>query len=255
MNGTWTAPPTEGPTAAPTPTPTMGPTSAPGTGDGLAGEHCSGTSFGSLLLTRVDPVLDMSWGGGSPDPAVPQDQFSVRWTGKLEATMTETCTIYSLTDDGARVWINNQAVIDDWRDHAATSEYEAKGTIAMNMGQQYDIKVEYDESSGDASVRLSWENPFLAKQVIPKSQLFSGSSASTPAPTIAPTQQPQNLGDVNSNGSVDIVDALLVAQYYVGLNPSGFVLGNADTNCNGSVDIVDALLIAQYYVGLISRFC
>ncbi|MBN2532816.1 MAG: hypothetical protein JXB88_07995 [Spirochaetales bacterium] len=62
------------------------------------------------------------------------------------------------------------------------------------------------------------------------------------------------LGDVNSDGSIDIVDALLIAQYYVGLNPD-LNIGAADTNCDGSVDIVDALLIAQYYVGLITQFC
>jgi hypothetical protein len=59
-----------------------------------------------------------------------------------------------------------------------------------------------------------------------------------------------NVGDVNSDGSVDIIDALLVAQFYVGLNPQGFNIGNADTDCSGGVDIVDALLLAQYYVGL-----
>jgi hypothetical protein len=61
-----------------------------------------------------------------------------------------------------------------------------------------------------------------------------------------------NNGDVNSSGTIDIVDALLTAQYYVGLNPAGFTAANADTNCNGTIDIVDALRIAQYYVGLLS---
>ena len=70
-----------------------------------------------------------------------------------------------------------------------------------------------------------------------------------------PPGQTGNLGDVNGDGSIDIVDALLIAQYYVGLNPSGFVQANADTNCDGSIDIVDALLVAQYYVGLINGFC
>jgi len=61
-------------------------------------------------------------------------------------------------------------------------------------------------------------------------------------------------GDANGNGSMDIVDALLIAQYYVGLSPSGFIATNADTNCDGSINIVDALLVAQYYVGLITSF-
>ncbi|MEJ2051481.1 MAG: dockerin type I domain-containing protein [Calditrichota bacterium] len=79
------------------------------------------------------------------------------------------------------------------------------------------------------------------------------------------------LGDVNGDGAIDIVDALLTAQfyvgldpanfipltaqYYVGLDPANFIPGNADVNCDGSIDIVDALLVAQYYVGLLSQFC
>lgn len=83
----------------------------------------------------------------------------------------------------------------------------------------------------------------------------------TPSPTPTPTSVPEtpppqgNLGDVNNDGTIDIVDALLVAQYYVGLDPQNFDTENADTNCDGSIDIVDALLVAQYYVGLIDQFC
>jgi hypothetical protein len=73
----------------------------------------------------------------------------------------------------------------------------------------------------------------------------------TPAPTSAPTG---TKGDVNNSGTIDIVDALLIAQYYVGLNPSNFNSSAADVNCSGSIDVVDALLIAQRYVGLISTF-
>jgi lysophospholipase L1-like esterase len=88
----------------------------------------------------------------------------------------------------------------------------------------------------------------------------SGTTAPTAVPTTAPTPvvpTPTAIvrGDANMNGTIDIVDALLVAQYYVGLNPAGFIVAAADTNCSGSVDIVDALLIAQYYVGLIAQFC
>jgi hypothetical protein len=59
-------------------------------------------------------------------------------------------------------------------------------------------------------------------------------------------------GDVNDNGTVDIVDALLVAQYYVGLNPYQFNLTQADVNDDWNIDIVDSLLISRYYIGLIS---
>lgn len=80
---------------------------------------------------------------------------------------------------------------------------------------------------------------------------FTTSTGGTPVPTSAPG----NLGDVNGDGNIDIVDALLTAQYYVGLNPDGFDPAQADVNCDEGIDIVDALLIAQYYVGLVSEFC
>lgn len=64
----------------------------------------------------------------------------------------------------------------------------------------------------------------------------------------------QALGDVNASGTIDIIDALLTAQYYVGLNPANFQIAYADVNGSGGADIIDALLIAQYYVGLITEF-
>ncbi|MBY9005440.1 MAG: hypothetical protein KGD63_01650 [Candidatus Lokiarchaeota archaeon] len=58
-------------------------------------------------------------------------------------------------------------------------------------------------------------------------------------------------GDVNHDGEVDIVDALMIAQYYVGQDPQPFYEEEADVDDSGEIDIVDALLIAQTYVGLI----
>ena len=85
-----------------------------------------------------------------------------------------------------------------------------------------------------------------------------GSPTSTPTrtstrtPTRTPAGSGTKLGDVNSSGTVDIVDALMTAQYYVGLTPPNFNSTVADTNRDGKIDIIDALRIAQFYVGLIT---
>jgi hypothetical protein len=61
--------------------------------------------------------------------------------------------------------------------------------------------------------------------------------------------------DPNGDGKITIIDALLVAQHYVGLIiPGSFDITCADVNCSGDLDIIDALLMAQYYVGLITEF-
>jgi hypothetical protein len=118
--------------------------------------------------------------------------------------------------------------------------------------------------NGDSTV-TSWLGTF--DQQVPQSiyydwirYLKTNPYTSTTAPTAAPTTTQTAVpacslpGDVNGNGGVDIVDALLVAQSYVGLNQSNYNAICADVNCSGTIDIVDALLIAQRYVGLISGF-
>jgi hypothetical protein len=71
---------------------------------------------------------------------------------------------------------------------------------------------------------------------------------------MAQTSSCSLMGDVDGSGSIDIVDALLVAQAYVGLNPANYNDACADVDCSDSANIVDALLVAQLYVGLISSF-
>jgi lysophospholipase L1-like esterase len=58
-------------------------------------------------------------------------------------------------------------------------------------------------------------------------------------------------GDVNTSGDVNIVDALLIAQYYVDLNPDNFDTAVADVNADDTITIVDALQVARFYVGLL----
>lgn len=60
-------------------------------------------------------------------------------------------------------------------------------------------------------------------------------------------------GDVDANGSVTIVDALKVAQYYVGFLNSLQDITAADVNCDQRSDIVDALIIARFSVGLLTE--
>jgi hypothetical protein len=57
-------------------------------------------------------------------------------------------------------------------------------------------------------------------------------------------------GDVNGDGKIDSVDALIVNQYYVGLTTLEYPIV-ADVNDDGSIDVVDALMIAQYSSGLL----
>jgi hypothetical protein len=77
------------------------------------------------------------------------------------------------------------------------------------------------------------------------------SATPTPTQTTPPGDCPFVNGDVDGDDSIDIVDALLIARFYVHLNPDGFEECAADVNGDGNVTITDALLVAQCYVNLI----
>jgi hypothetical protein len=107
----------------------------------------------------------------------------------------------------------------------------------------------HPNDSGNAKIWAKWY-PALISYLNGTVPTVGPTAVATPNPTSVPGTK----GDVNNSGAVDIVDALLIAQYYVGLNPANFNSALADVNCSGGIDIVDALLIAQRYVGLISTF-
>jgi hypothetical protein len=160
-----------------TPFPTVTPN--PETCAGLAASYYDNMNFTNLVVARVDPTIDFNWGTGAPAPGVGADTFSVRWQGEVKATFSETYTFYTQSDDGVRLWVNGNLVINNWTDHSST---ENSGTIALTAGQKYAIRMDFYENGGDAVARLSWSSPSTSKQVVPSSQLCEAPAVPTPTP-------------------------------------------------------------------------
>jgi RHS repeat-associated protein len=136
---------------------------------GLLGEYFNNRDFTGLALSRRDATVNFSWPGAqTPDAAVQDDTFSVRWTGKVEAEFTEDYTFYVESDEAVKLFVNGQLLADDANDHTLR---ETSGTIHLEAGKKYDIKIEYSENTGDAAVKLSWSSQSRSKQVIPASKL------------------------------------------------------------------------------------
>ena len=169
-----------------------------GTGQGLAAKYFANDLDGVELLSRTDPVIAFDWGYGSPDNLVPNDNFAVRWTGQVQAQFSEPYTFYVRADDGVRLWVDRQLIIDQWHDQGAT-EYNA--TVSMIAGQRYDIAIEYYEHGGEAVCQLSWASPSTFKDTIPQTQLY-----------------PNGYGRVIGDGTG------LMARYVPSLNPDDTAL-------------------------------
>ena len=149
-----------------------------GTGTGLVGEYfndpvnaASGAHFGTLIRGRLDQTVNFDWVSAAPVAGVTVDNFSVRWTGQVQAPVSGSYNFTTSADDGVRLWVNGQLIIDNWVDQAVTTKTSA--AVALVGGTRYDIKMEYYDHGSLASARLLWTYPGQAQVVIPKLQLYA----------------------------------------------------------------------------------
>jgi len=145
----------------------------PGTGTGLLGAYYSSqlmTFIEPPTLIRVEPTVDFDWVANSPDPGISADTFTARWSGQVQPFYSQTYTFTARTDDGVRVWVNGQLVVDSWVNQAATERSGNIGPLVAN--QKYNILMEYFENTGNALAQLFWSSPSQPKQIIPQSQLY-----------------------------------------------------------------------------------
>jgi hypothetical protein len=139
---------------------------------GLTGEYFDNINFTGTQMTRTDATIDYDWGGFSP-PGIGPDTFSARWNGQVSPRYTETYTFYTTSDDGVRLWVNGQLIINNWTIHSPT---ENSGRIALTAGQKYDIRMEYFENGGGAVARLKWSSPSQPKGIVPQGRLYPQTS-------------------------------------------------------------------------------
>src|SRR5262249_16055828 len=148
---------------------------------GLTASYFSNTTLGGQpAIERIDAVVDFNWAGNRPDAALPADGFSARWSGQLSAPSSEAYTFYLYSEGGARLWVNNQLVIDHWR---LTSEPQTRSApVELRAGEKADLRVEYYNAGGKAAISLMWGSASAPKQIIPQRQLYPEAATNKSAP-------------------------------------------------------------------------
>jgi hypothetical protein len=139
---------------------------------GLTGQYFNdsgGTHLGTVVLTRTDNNVNFAW-TGSPGTGVNSDNFSVRWTGFVQAPVAGSFRFSTQSNDGIRLWINGQLVINNWTNHSVTTDTSAPITLAA--GVKYSLVLEYYDRTGTATAKLQWSYPGQSTQIIPASRLF-----------------------------------------------------------------------------------
>ncbi len=151
------------------------------TGTGLTGNYFTNASATytnlvnfnptNLFLTTNDATIDFTWGPATT-PDLSNGFYTVRWTGQVQPQYSETYFFETRTDDGVKLWVNDQLLIDKWQNQSSTTWTNA---ITLVADMRYNIRMEYFTRSGSARARLSWFSPSQARQVIPSNRFYPSS--------------------------------------------------------------------------------
>jgi len=148
------APPaTPAPAAAKAPAAAPAPTAAPAPVGGWHGEYFANPDlYGQPALVRAEAGVNFDWGAGSPDPSIPAEHFSARWTRSV-GFPAGFWRFHANADDGVRVFVDGIPVIDQWH---TTAPVTYNSTKSLDAGS-HELRVEYYENTGNAGVRAWWE--------------------------------------------------------------------------------------------------
>jgi beta-glucosidase len=125
---------------------------------GIRGEYYNTVDLsGKPLYCRKDHKIEFDWKDDAP-AGLPKDNFSIRWTGKLKAPKTGTFKIGATVDDGVRLYINNEKVLDMWQ---GGSRRLIEAEYTFRKGEIYDFRMEYFDNGHRAFAQLGWNvDPF-----------------------------------------------------------------------------------------------
>lgn len=150
-----TAAPTKKPTSRPpTATPAPAPAAVPVSGSGWQGEYFTNPDVhGDPALVRADADVNFDWGPGSPDPSIPIDHFSARWTRTVSLPAGQ-YRFHATADDGVRVYVDGLPIIDQWH----TSAEVTYNTSLSLTGGNHLLRVDYYDNTEQARVHVWWES-------------------------------------------------------------------------------------------------
>jgi beta-glucanase (GH16 family) len=148
-------------------------------GTGLAGTYCDDMDFTDPVAVRLDATVDFDWASGSPIDGVAPNVYAVRWAGQVQPQFSETYMFRTTGNDGVRLWVNGTQLVDDWNDHPATVN---GGSIDLEAGKLYDIRMDYYQHVGTAVAKLEWQSPSQPRQVVPSERLYPAALELPPLP-------------------------------------------------------------------------
>lgn len=196
----------------------------------------------SPSFSRMEENVDGHWTLFSPDPTLKADHFSARWSGELTAPKSGTFEIGLEGNDGFRLYINNNLVIDQWSKqsyHKRTIEY------AFKKGKKYEIRVEFFETRGDGKIRLIWNATVTNNSAAEIAESVRTAKKSDVVVVVVGIEE----GEFRDRASLKLPgkqEELIKAIAATGKPVIVLIVGGSAVNMNAWIDEVDAIGMLWY---------
>src|ERR1700752_3627499 len=131
---------------------------------GVQAEYFNNSELRGLpATTRIDERIDFNWGRYKPVAELSENNFSVRWTGRLTPAESGKYTLGFTADDGARLYLDNQLLVDAWTNNPTKT---VTREVSLEAGRNYELRMEYFQNNREAVAKLVWSYPRLTERMI-----------------------------------------------------------------------------------------
>jgi hypothetical protein len=132
---------------------------------GLRAEVFDRDDLTGLRETRIDPGVAFEW----PKSGAAGRPFSMRWSGRVLPPTSGLWTFHVVSDDGVRLFVEDRALIDRWKEQGKT---ESTAPVELQAGRPVSLRLEYFNRTGPGSAHLLWSGPGTPRQPVPPDALF-----------------------------------------------------------------------------------
>ncbi len=218
---------------------------ASASGQGLLGFYFDSLNLTEIKKRMINSTVNMDWGSGAIDGSVGSDNVSVRWVGRLEIPEEGSYTFHTVSDDGVALYVNERKIIDNWSNHAPTTNSSSSVYFASDMaGKRVPIVLEWFENGGGAVIRLYWTKPSsTSNEIIPMKYLYPPAN-----PNVAKMPEFwQGLINDLSQDAVDNSDSPNLSYWHLNLDAGQYPNLKYDLNDNLTSIIVPAFYNVSIY--------
>lgn len=209
---------------------------------GLRGIYWDNNAMtGAPRVERVDAAVDFGWTLSSPAPGIPYDWYSARWTGSLRVPAGSAPRIGVEGNDGYRLWIDGQLVIDRWYKRSFATTFAA---VPLTAGA-HDVRLEYFESTGNARLKLVWDHGIVRDQGERIAEAVRAASQSEAVVVVVGIEE----GEFRDRASLKLPghqEALIRAVAATGTPTTVVIVGGSAVTMSSWLDDVGAVLMAWY---------